>query len=373
MAKNNEGLKQTKNSFKLVGKVTRIDKDGAYKEEVMQKGKKQGDTYRTLRFGVKTSNTNDVTVQMFDFEPDFVYLWDSKEKKSIKTPFGQWQANAENFREQGLAMLASRVGLEYGEDGKLQTKGLHTFEAQEEIFNHLSNGDSIVLEGDIRYSTYKNREDKEVEQKSYNIKRVFRLKNAVDFDGENFEEVTYFEQEMVFVGADIDKKEGKAYVTGRIINYDKSFHDTQMVVNFKKEDGEGFDSGMVKLAEAFAKRFKFGDVINVFGDILNRVIISEAEAPEEKGDLFAEFGGKKKPKHAESYTQRTYIQEMSIHGVDAWDKGVYSEEDFVKEALVEEESNPFKEDLGGKNKKDGGKSPFDLGDEPEMGEDDLPF
>jgi hypothetical protein len=374
MAKNIEGLKQTKNSFKLIGKVTRIDKDGAYKEETMTKGKKQGEMYRALRFGVKTSHTNEVSTQMFDFEPEYVHLWDSKEKKTVKVTFAEWEAKEEIYREQGLAVLATRIGLEYGEDGKLQTKGLPSFIASQEIFNHLSNGDSVVIEGDIRYSTYKNREDKEVEQKSYNIKRVFRLKDEIDFDSEKFEEVTYFEQEMVFVGADIDKKEGKAYVTGRIINYNKSFHDTQMVVNFKKEDGEGFDSGMVKLAEAFAKRFKFGDVINVFGDILNRVVITEAEPEDDKGDLFAEFGGKKKPKHAESYTQRTYIQEMQIHGVDAWDKGVYSEEDFVKEELVAKGDNPFEAELGGKGKKDGGKSPFDLGGEvAEIGEDDLPF
>jgi single-stranded DNA-binding protein len=365
-------LEQTKNSFKLIGKVTRIDKDGAYKEEVMSKGKKQGETYRSLRFGVKTSNTNDVTVQMFDFEPEFVYLWDSKAKKSEKIAYGAWQQNSEMYREQGLAMLASRIGLEYGEDEKgkqkLLTKGLPTFEAQEEIFNHLSNGDSVVIEGDIRFSTYKNRDDQEVEQKSYNIKRCFRIKD-VDFDAENFEEVTYFEQQMVFVDANVDKKEGKAYVTGRIINYDESFHDTQMIVNFKNEEGKN-DPQMVKLAEAFVNRIKFGDVINVFGDIVNRVIITETEEDPkaDKNDLFADFGGKKKPKHAEKFTQRTYIQEMSIQGIDGWDKKVYSEDDFVKEKLVEE-NNPFQDELGGKKKKN---NPFDLGEEA-ISDEELPF
>ncbi|MER2007465.1 MAG: hypothetical protein ABS939_08425 [Psychrobacillus sp.] len=372
-------LKQTKNSFKVIGKVTRIDKDGAYKEEVMNKpsSKRHGETYRSLRFGVQTSDTNTITVQMFDYEPTEVFLWNSEKRKKDQSykgdrvPFAQWEANQDSYREQGYAVLQTRVGLTYGEDGKLQSQGLPSFVAQQEIYNHLDNGDSVVVEGEIRYSTYENREGKEVEQKSYNIKKVIKLKKDVDFEDEKFEEVTYFEQELVFVGADIDKKEGKAYVTGRVINYDKTFHDTQLVVNFKNESGEGFDAGMVKLAEAFAKRFKFGDVINVFGDTLNRVILSEEEAPEDdSADLFAEFGGKKKPKHAESFVSRTYVQELTIHGVDAWDKGVYGEDDFVKEELIEKD-NPFADELGGKSKKKN--NPFDIGEDNGIGEDDLPF
>lgn len=374
-------LKQTKNSFKLIGKVRGIDKDGAYKEEVTNKpgSKRNGETYRSLRFQVETSPTNKITVQMFDYEPTEVFLWNSEKRKADssykgdRVPFGQWESQQEMYREQGYAVLQTRVGLTYGEDGKLQSQGLPSFVASQEIYNHLSNGDSVIVEGEIRYGKYKNRNDEEVEQKSYNIKKVFKLKDGIDFESEKFEEVTYFEQELVFVGADIDKKEGKAYVTGRTIDYAKNFHDTQLVVNFKNEDGTGYDAGMVKLAEAFAKRFKFGDVINVFGDTLNRVIVSEEEDTEsDKDDLFAEFGGKHKPKHAQTFVARTYVQELSIHGVDAWDKGVYKEDDFQKEELFEKE-NPFADELGGKNKKKGN-NPFDIGeDNDSIDGDDLPF
>lgn len=131
---------------------------------------------------------------------------------------------------------------------------------------------------------------------------------------------------------------------------------------------------MVKLAEAFAKRFKFGDVINVFGDTLNRVIVEEVEEDNSKEvDLFAEFGGKKKPKHAETFTAKTYVQEMQINGVDAWVKDVYSEDDFIEEKLVDDKKkgdNPFADELGGKGKKNG-KNPFE--DSDDIGEDDLPF
>lgn len=364
-------LKQTVSAFKVIGKVTRIDKDGAFKEEQAKQGKREGDTFRSLRFGVKTSPTNEITVQMFDYEPNEVFLWNSEKRKKDdkykgdRIPFYTWEEQQEELREQGYAVLQTRIGVTYKEDGKLDSKGLPSFVASQEIYNNIDNGDSVIVEGEIRYSTYENREGKQVEQKTYTIKKLYKIKD-IDFEDEKFEEVTYFEQEMVYVDSDLDKREGKLYVTGRIIDYMKNYHDTQMVVTYKDEDGNE-DEGMKKLAENINKRFKFGDVVNVFGDTVNRVIMKETE-PEENDDddLFAEFGGKSKPKHAQSYVAKTYVTEMSIHGVDKWDKQVYSEDDFVKDELVEESSNPFQNELGGKAKT----NPFASTD---IEEDDLPF
>lgn len=368
-------LTQTKNSFKVIGRVTRIDKDGAYTEKEMDKGKHQGEMYRSLRFGVKTSDTNEITVQMFSYEPNEVFLWNSEKKKADsnykgdRIPFATWEEQQDELREQGYAVLQTRVGLSYNEEGKLQSKGLPSYVASAEIYNNLSNGDSVVVEGNIRYSKWTDNEGKEKEQKSYNIEKVFKIKD-VDFEDEKFEEVTYFEQEMVFVDIDIDNKEGKAYVIGRVIDYGKNFHDTQMVINFANEDGT-IDEDMKKLADAIKKRVKFGDVINVFGDTLNRVIVEEKEQDEtDEVDLFAEFGGKSKPKHAQTYVAKTYINEMSILGLDGITQGVYTEDDFVSNDLIEKGDNPFADEFGGK-KKNKGANPF--GDDGEISEDDLPF
>lgn len=373
---NNDKLQQTKSYFKVVGKVTRLDKDGAFREETATKGKHEGETYRALRFGVKTSHTNEIIVEMFDYEPQEVFLWNSKKKqedknyKGEKIPFAKWEAQQDELREQGYAVLQTRVGFSYDENGKLISRGLPSYVASKYIYENLTNGDSVFVDGEIRYGTYQNREGKEVEKKTYIIKRLYKLKEDVDFDAENFEEVTYFEQEMVFVGADIDKKEKKAYVTGRIIDYQKNFHDTQMVIDFS--DGEdGVDKDMVKLADAFLKKIKFGDVINVHGDTLNRVIVEEVEDGEnEEDDLLASLGGKRKPKHAQGYTARTYITEMRINGVESWDRGVYTEDDFVKDDLLADDEDDL--GLGGKSKPKK-KNPFDLGDDESDDDDDLPF
>lgn len=371
-------LQQNKNSFKVRGKVSRIDKDGAFKEEQSTKGKKEGETYRSLRFGVKTSDNNEIFVSMFDFEPEKVFLWNSdmakkakekkKEYKGKKIDFAEWLENQDELREEGYAVLQTRIGLTYDSKGKIISKGLPSFVASEEIYNNLDNGESVVIEGSIRYSTYKNREDKEVEQKTYTIEKLYKIKD-IDFEAENFEEISYFEQEMVFVASDVDKKLGKVFITGRVIDYFKNYHDTQMVINYKDSNGED-DKDMVKLAGAFAKTVKFGDVLKVFGETLNKVVVSEVKQEDDgdEEDALALLGGKPKPQHANGYTINTYITEFQIHGVESWDKKVYKEEDFVKNELIVEEE----EDLGGKTNKKKGSNPF-LEDSDEEPEDDLPF
>lgn len=386
----NENLKQTKNKFKIIGKVTRIDKDGAFREETATKGKYEGTDYRSLRFGIKSSETNENTVSMFAYKPEKVFLWNSEKKKKDKNykgdwvAFEEWEERKDEYRDNGYAVLQTRVGLTYDENGKLQSQGLPAFVSAKEIYYGLNNGDSVVIEGNISYSRYKNRDDKWVEQRNFNIEKCYLLKD-IDFDDEKFEEVSYFEQEIVYVDAVEERSEKKVYVTGRHINYNKTWHDTQFVIDYSDgEDGE--DEGMKKLANTFLKRFKFGDVINVFGDALNKVIVEEVEDEEgDDDDLLASLGGRAKPRHAQNYTAKTYINELRIHGVDAWDKQVYKEEDFDIEddnPLAEKEDKRSKalDEFGGKKKKSNNPFASDdideddpFSDDVDIDDDNLPF
>lgn len=370
-------LVQTKGTFKFIGKVTRIEKDGAFKEENATKGKNEGKLYRSLRFGIKTSDTNDMTVSMYDFEPTEIFLWNSEKKKKDsgykgdRVSYEKWQEQKDELSEKGFAILQSKIGLDYDEKGKLVTKSLPSFVSSKKIFDGLTNADSVVLEGDIRYSSWENQNGDVIPQTTYTIKRAFKMKNELDFTADDFEETTYFEQEMVFVDAKLEKKEKKVYVTGRIIDYNQNFADRDFVLDYS-DGADGTDAGMVKLADAFLKKFKFGDLINAYGEALNRVILSEVkdEDGDEKDDLLASLGGRNKPKQAEGYVARTYINEMQITGVQAWDKKEYTEEDFVSDELVVKEDDDL--DLGGKASKKNN-SPFDLGEDDEDDDSDLPF
>jgi hypothetical protein len=370
-------LKETKGKFKVVGKVSRIDRDGAFKESIMdnQNNKNHGRTYRALRFGVKTSDTNEIFVGCFDYEPEEVFMWNSEMKKAdpsykgTRVPLGDWEMNKSKYKEDGYAVLQSRIGLDWKDDGKLDTEGLPRYITSKLLYDNLNNGDPVAVEGTVRYSEYQNQQGQTVKRKDYTIEKVFRLKK-LDFDSEDFNEVSYFEQEVVYVDVDIDKKEKKAYLTGRVIDYFKNFVDMDFVVNFGTEDG-GNDPDMVKLAEALAKKVKFGDVINVYGNAVNKMIVTEEEDDEvdEADELIKSLGGKSKPKHAQGYVARTYITEMEIEGIDAWDEKVYSEDDFIKKETIENS----KSGLGGKKKAD----PFaNLDDDDgieDVSDDELPF
>ncbi|WP_061578076.1 hypothetical protein [Bacillus licheniformis] len=378
-------LQQTKNSFRFKGKVTRIDKDGAFKEDV---SKNQGKLYRSLRFGVKTSPNNEMMVSMFDFKPDEVFLWNSEKAKKAKEenksykgeriPFEEWVEKEDELRESGYAVLQSRIGLEYDEDGKLNSKGVPSYVASKEIYDQLSNNDSVVVEGKIRYNTYENQQGKTVERKDFQIEKVHRLKD-IDFESEKFEEVTYFEQDMVYVDAELDREQNKVYITGRTIDYNKNWHDSQFVIDYS--DGQdGIDEGMKKLGDSFLKRIKFGDLVSVFGNALNQMVVEESEDEEENPDeLLKSLGGRSKPAHAQKYTIRNYIQEMRIEGIDAWERKMYKEEDFVDNGLLQKDED-LQNELGGKSKKESS-NPFDTDDDPfandgkpiDISDDDLPF
>lgn len=380
-------LKQTKSLFKVTGRATRLDKDGAYREDVGKPGtKKEGVPLRALRFGVKTSDDNEITVSMFDYEPEKVFLWNSELRKEDENykgeqiAFGDWEDRKEDLKEQGYAVLQTRIGVTYDEKGKIVSEGLPSYVASELIFDELSNGDSVTIEGEIRYSRYKNQKGEEKEQTTYTIKKLFKHYEDIDFDDAEFEEVSYFEQEFVFIDETVDKEDGKQYIIGRTIDFAGNFIDTQFVVKFKDDEGKT-DPDMVKLVSNVKDKLAFGDLVTVFGQAQNRVILKEVEAQEEEEDLFASFGGRKKPKHAEKYTAKDYITEMTIEGVDAVKKEAYVEEDFIKDEGLVEEDKKSDNDFGGKKKPDK-KSPFEkVDDDPfasnkgpiEVNDDDLPF
>lgn len=370
-------LQQTKNSFKFIGQVLRVDKDGAFKEEEAKKGKMKGETYRSLRFGVRTSENNEMTVQMYDFEPKEVFLWSTEKRKAdssykgTRIPYEQWLEEKDKWKDDGYTVLQTNVGIVKDDDGKLITQGLPGFVASDLIFNGIDNGDTVAIEGDIRYSVWINPQDVAVAQKTFTIKRLYKIKD-IDFHDEKFEEVTYFEQEMVFVDAVDEKAEKKVYVTGRTIDYKKNFHDSQFVISYGNEEAEdGIDKDLKKMADAFTKKFGFGDVINVFGDAVNRAVVVEQEdESSEEEDLLASLGGKSKPKHTQRWANKSYISEMQITGIDVWDKKVYKESDFVVDNLVEKKVEADDNDFGGKSKKN--PSPF-TENAIEIDEDDLPF
>ena len=356
-------LEQTRGEFKIKGLVKGIDRDNAYEEGVRPEGRHAGRTFRKLNLGIQTSENNQLRLGMFSYEPDEVFLWNNEKRKKDKNykgeriPYEEYLQKKEILKANGTAVLQARIGVEYDEDNKLVSHGLTTYEASEEIYDNVDNDDSVYVEGQISYSEYKNRQNEMVTGINYNINRLFKSNTDFDLRAEDYEEQDYYEQQFVYVDSMVDKAKKQLIVVGRIIDYQENTVDTNFVINY------GEDKGMAKLADNMKKKFKFGDLVKVFGQLVNRSV--EQDVEEEEDDLLSALGGKAQPSHAKR-ANFSYEREMTIDGVLEWERGYYTEEDFYANELVEEEDeNDLSSELGGKSapKND---NPFaDLEDEDE--------
>lgn len=368
-------LAQTKGTFDLVGRVVNIDRENAYQEKTMDKGKNKGKSYRTLRFGIKTSESNIIQVSMFSFLPDEVYLWDSVNKKGGKVPYETWKKNRKGYEKQKKVPLQTRVGLEKGEDGKNITMHLPSFDVMEYIYDNLNNEDSVMAKGNISRNTYESRSGDVQTSVNYNLESLFKLKNEVDFSDEKFEEKSVFTEQFIFESADLDSRNKTADVYGKVVNYHGKTNDVIYKINFADEE----DSGLEQMAKIFAKKIDYGSLLQVHGNVVNRAVTEEAdEEPED--EMLALMAGERNRMN----TTVTYVNYLEIRGTDALERAKYTEEDVatgednfvVKEESVKEEDDDLKA-MKGKPKKevkleDEDDDFLDFGDD-DLSDSDLPF
>lgn len=366
-------LAQTKGTFDLVGRVVNIDRENAYQEKTMDKGKNKGKSYRTLRFGIKTSESNIIQVSMFSFLPDEVYLWDSVNKKGGKVPYETWKKNRKGYEKQKKVPLQTRVGLEKGEDGKNITMHLPSFDVMEYIYDNLNNEDSVMAKGSISRNTYESRSGDVQTSVNYNLESLFKLKNEVDFSDEKFEEKSVFTEQFIFESADLDPRTKTTDVYGKVVNYHGKTNDVVYKINFANEE----DSGLEQMAKIFAKKIDYGSLLEVHGNIVNRAVTEEVdEEPED--EMLALMAGERNRMN----TTVTYVNYLEIRGTDALERAKYTEEDVatgednfvVKEESAKEEDEDLKAMKGQPKKElkleDEDDDFLDFGD---MDGSDLPF
>ena len=365
-------LAQTKGTFDLVGRVVNIDRENAYQEKTMDKGKNKGKSYRTLRFGIKTSESNIIQVSMFSFLPDEVYLWDSENKKGGKVPYETWKKNRKGYEKQKKVPLQTRVGLEKGEDGKNITMHLPSFDVMEYIYDNLNNEDSVMAKGSISRNTYESRSGDVQTSVNYNLESLFKLKNEVDFSDEKFEEKSVFTEQFIFESADLDPRTKTTDVYGKVVNYHGKTNDVIYKINFANEE----DSGLEQMAKIFAKKIDYGSLLQVHGNIVNRAVTEEVDV-EPEDEMLALMAGERNRMN----TTVSYVNYLEIRGTDALERAKYTEEDVatgednfvVKKESAKEEDEDLKA-MKGKPKKE-----FKLEDEDDdfldFGDDDsdLPF
>jgi single-stranded DNA-binding protein len=369
-------LTQTKSGFKFAGIVEGMN-DNSYNEGTIQQGKNEGKSYRSVRFRVRTNTNNALSVELFGMEQDYVYPYKQGKKgengKRAKGETKKIPFEDRNDLPEGYHLIGVSVSLQKEVDAKGKEKvireNLVDYDAVDAIYNNLSDGDSIYVAGEVQISEYEDRNGEVQKQAKYIIKSINLQKKPIDFNAEDFEELNAFEQEIVFVGADVDKASETVIVTGRTIQYGDKFTDYQFYIRPNGKDS------LKKLGAAFAKKVQFGDLVKVLGLALNKseeveVKVKADKAKATKDDPFADAG--EAPKGYDKTTVTNYTQELQItaiakddNGNSVFVKGKYKEEDFVVEELIDEDEDDDKDPFASEDDDDAGMQ--------DISDDDLPF
>ena len=296
-------LEQTKGNFKLSGIVVGITKENSYIEGET----KDNVPYRTVKFGVKTSNTNIINTELYGAEQDFVYPYSSTEKKSLKIPFKD--------RNEELQDTYHIIGINVTTEGNEKVTYVE-YDAVEPIHQGFNDGDSVYVTGELKPNSFISTSGDLVSNFKYSIKSITFKEKPVDFDDPKFKVTASFEQDIVITDTNLDKKTNKVLVNGYAIGYADSFKQVQYVVHYDKNE---------KLGNNFLK-LKFGDYIKVLGICINSPTI---EAVEDEWGSEVPTGYK---------TGGKYVSELRItavakdkDGTSIFKKKRYKEEDFIQQ------------------------------------------
>lgn len=337
-------LEQLKGKMKLKGIVEGVTNENAYGEGFTKSDK----PYKRLAFFVKTSSVNRIRVEIFGMERDTVVGYSQKARESKKIPWANRHGNHGDFKVLGVNLFLEE---DQGKKGKKLRKVLVEFDAIDYIQSNIKDGDVVNINGEIDFQEYQNQQGEMKESTKFILKSVGKLDEELDFEAEDFKEVSQFEQEIIVSETMVDDENKKLVIGAKIIKYGGDVVNTSFVV-----DAEQYP----KLANNMAKRLSFGDYIKVYGKVVNSAIKEEAPVEDEEG--IDDWGGDDEIKDdfEKSYITN-YINELQITSVDS---ATYEPKKYKEEDLVSEEEDAFNGDVSGDDFEDDG-------DEEEI--DELPF
>ena len=317
MAKKVFKLEETKGDFKLSGIVVGIAKENTFIEGETKFGK----SYKTVKFGVKTSSINIINVELYGQEQDFVYPYSSTDKKSQKIAFKD--------RHDEMDDTYHIIGVNVTSEGS-EKQTYVEYDAAEPIHQGFNDGDSVFITGELKPNSYVSTSGDFVSNFKYSIKSITFKEKPVDFEDPKFKETASFEQDIIIMDTALDKSTNKVIINCYAVGYADSFKQVQLVVHYDKNE---------KLGNNFLK-LKFGDYIKVLGVCINSPAIEEVE--DEWGSEVPtgyKTGGK-------------YVSELRItavakdkEGTSIFKKRRYKEADFIQEDEPEKEENLNDDDL----------------------------
>lgn len=294
------GLLMTEGQFKVRGLVTGTKKNDKF---FQQKTQRNGFERNTVSFGVKTSEDNEVYVQISDSEKEDAYFSKPSAVKGEKSEVKKisW-GQRKNFKEEGFSPIGISVGLEKDENNKNIIKNMFDYDAAEYLSKKIEDDIPVMIVGELDFSSSEG-ENGKTRYKKLKIKKIYN--SLVDFSKEDFKEESHFKQKCLFIDITQAQKDGKPdtedprwIVKAKIVTY-KTLEDIEFVIRNKT------------LASNFKKHLKAYNRISVHGKINNRRMAEEIE-----NTSVDDWGGEADPFN---YINSPRKFEFEIIGIDTKD------------------------------------------------------
>ena len=311
MAKLIHELQQTKGTFQVRGVVSEMQKETAYQEIQT----KNGNTMRRLKFAVSPDGKGKIFLELTAFPKTDVFFYSKDDKKTIKVPF----ADRNKPQAEGYNLIGINLGLEKVVDkkGKEINKKitLCEYDATMYIFEHLSDGDEVFINGDIEFSS-QNTDDGFKRYHKLIPKQISLLSQSLDFTAEDFVPHAYFSQQ-VLIKKVVENEEDKKDITlqANVINYN-AIEDVELPVKY---------SGLVKNL----KKIKPYTSLVVTGTLYQEPITEQVEVEDDWGEIdhmsrinsfspmqFLVTGAKKETLDTDTYTKESII--TAQRAIEEW-------------------------------------------------------
>jgi hypothetical protein len=260
------GLPMTEGQFKVRGLVAGTKKGDKFFSKMTQKN---GFERNTVNFAVKTSEDNEVYVQISDSEKEDAFFYKKSDVKGEKgtTKKISW-GQRKNFKEEGFTPIGVIVGLDKDENNKNVSKSMFDYDAAEYLSNKVEDDMVVMIIGELEFSSNEG-ENGRNRYKKLKIKKIYN--SVVDFSQEDFKEESYFKQKCLFmditqakIDNKVDTEDPRWIVKAKIVTY-KTLEDIEFIIRNKT------------LASNFRKHLKPYNRISIHGIINNKRMAEEVQ------------------------------------------------------------------------------------------------
>ena len=319
----------TRGYAKFKGEITRL-KDESIKDDYAN------DRCKKISFSVKTSENNEIPVTLFGYKGNNV-LFSPQTKKGEKRDLIEvsWE-NRNTPPEEGARLF---MGVQLKGEGDKEVQTFTTYDAIDKIAAKFKNGDKVFIQAQTNPQQYEGQDGKKVTRMDYEIQKIFVAKEEIDFEAEDFVEMSNFQQRGIYLGSeevkDEETGEKSLAIDLRVItNKDGSYIDFTYPLPLRSE-------GLKKLAKNIKKKVKPYHLVELTGNVRNEAVVEAAEADEEDdwgGEEVAGFGG--------VITSYNRVNEVLKFGTEFWkdeeNQKKYKESDFQLDEFNDED-----DDFGG--------------------------